>query len=493
MEKKKNKNYLRNLNGSYGALRSLLLVLLVFFATVAVSFVSPVDLGGVKFRRANLYPDFLEYDDELQTDGFVPDFESLYNEISSAPASDTSVTVTFFAGCDSVRTDGVLRVAFFGDSFIEGDILTKDLRESLQKKYGGRGIGFVPCRLPFAIYRQTAKVSGEGWQRYGIMKYKSVPDKWKGSFLASGYMDAGGAGAQMLWEQFPASSSPDSTAICRIIFLSPSESRVEAEAGGDGPYRFDVEGSPLLRQIVIRTDSDRIAFRVLSGEVLCYGASFESEGGVIVDNFSVRSNSGNAIFNSSAALNRQFCEMMGYDLAVLQYGLNVMQPDKRNYANYQKQLENVIRYVKAGFPGSRIAVMGVSDRGVLRDGDTVITSINSADALTRCQRAAAAGQDALFWDTYAAMNSLGGLRKFVENGWMASDQVHFTFKGGRVIAAGMSPFIENQLLEIKRSRRKTEILDSIEPVPGMRAEAVCANPSGVIATGSPEAVHGGKN
>ena len=39
--------------------------------------------------------------------------------------------------------DGLVRIAVFGDSFIEADIFTADLREMLQKRFGGCGVGFV--------------------------------------------------------------------------------------------------------------------------------------------------------------------------------------------------------------------------------------------------------------------------------------------------------------------------------------------------------------
>ena len=45
-----------------------------------------------------------------------------------------------------------VRIAVLGDSFIEGDIITADLREQLQNLCGGRGVGFrrakkaLPCR-----------------------------------------------------------------------------------------------------------------------------------------------------------------------------------------------------------------------------------------------------------------------------------------------------------------------------------------------------------
>ena len=40
--------------------------------------------------------------------------------------------------------DRPVRIAYFGDSFIEADILTGDLREMLQKRFGGCGVGYVP-------------------------------------------------------------------------------------------------------------------------------------------------------------------------------------------------------------------------------------------------------------------------------------------------------------------------------------------------------------
>ena len=39
--------------------------------------------------------------------------------------------------------DRPVRIAYFGDSFIEADILTGDLREMLQKRFGGCGVGYV--------------------------------------------------------------------------------------------------------------------------------------------------------------------------------------------------------------------------------------------------------------------------------------------------------------------------------------------------------------
>ncbi len=440
--------------------RGVVLTGLVIIAVMAFSLVSPAKIGGLRLCRANLWPEVFEYDDDDFSDEFVPDFESLYSQVYSSPEQLPEET-SFYWNADSSSTASGYRIAFLGDSFVEGDILTADLRESLQTKFGGRGVGFVPCQLPFGVYRHTAKVQGSGWQKYGILKYKSVPENIRDCFLASGYMDSGKKGSEMVWERGRGFAHLDSTDVFRVFIRSTGGCTLELSLPDGTARTFDVSASPMLRQIVVGTSSESVRLKVISGSLICYGASFESQCGVHVDNFSVRSNNGNAIFRSNASLNRQFSGMMGYDAVVLQYGLNIMLPDKNNYAKYQKQLEDIIQYAKASFPECDIVVMGVSDRGVRREGDTTYTSINSAPALTRHQKAAADNQGVLFWNTYEAMESLGGLEDFVAKGWVATDRVHFTFSGGKSLAGEMTGFWDELISnKIKGNRRD----DVVEPV-----------------------------
>ncbi|MDO4800786.1 MAG: hypothetical protein Q4A15_01340, partial [Prevotellaceae bacterium] len=58
---------------------------------------------------------------------------------------------------DSKKLSRPVRIAYFGDSFIESDILTKDLRHYLQAYFGGHGVGFVDVAHPLADIRGTVK------------------------------------------------------------------------------------------------------------------------------------------------------------------------------------------------------------------------------------------------------------------------------------------------------------------------------------------------
>src|SRR5262245_44146680 len=58
-----------------------------------------------------------------------------------------------------------VRIAYFGDSMIEGDLLTQTLRKLLQQSFGGSGVGFVPITSQVSKFRQSVmdNYSG-GWQ-----------------------------------------------------------------------------------------------------------------------------------------------------------------------------------------------------------------------------------------------------------------------------------------------------------------------------------------
>ena len=56
-----------------------------------------------------------------------------------------------------------VRIAVAGDSFIEGDILTQDLRELFQNRYGGSGVGFMSMHTDFPGFRKTVRQTDKGW------------------------------------------------------------------------------------------------------------------------------------------------------------------------------------------------------------------------------------------------------------------------------------------------------------------------------------------
>lgn len=495
----------------------------------AMSFIPPQTIGGMKLRRANILSDLYRFEDataveeptepllfdeeefrvdmqevaeriadtlprEVQTTfiwdtsaGPRPeiDADSIAAECGSRRAipdtvlfgsalipieePDTTANGIIRAFCDTLlHAQRPVRIAVMGDSFIEGDILTADLREKLQLAYGGGGPGFAPMASPLTAFRRTVKTQSKGWTSYNIMQRKAAPASMRGNFYVSGWLCQPASGASTRWEMTDYRQRLDSCTAARILFLSPRDSRVEVTLNDTLRREFAVAGDAAVRQIVVRAPHvHALTFRVLSGtEAFAgYGAVFESDG-VVVDNYSVRSNNGQAMFWTNPSVNAQINALAGYDLVILQYGLNIMQTGVKDYRGYAAQIEKMVAFTRECFPGAAVLVLGVSDRSVKTDSG--FAPMDAIEHMLRYQRQAAANAGAAFWPTCDAMRSAGGMERFVQNGWAGKDYTHINYAGGRRVAwalydalnDGARRIYEKQRIEQLR-RSEQALLDSV--------------------------------
>ncbi len=335
-----------------------------------------------------------------------------------------------------LEPNSTVRVALLGDSFVEADILSSDLREALQSTFGGSGAGFAPMASPLTAYRPTIKTESKGWQSYNIMQRRKTPAPYNEYFAVSGWVCAPTNGATTKWSATSARKHIDSCQRVRILFLATKKCSLEITINDTRTRTFDIEASTSLREIEL-TDPALVSaqIRVISGAegFIGYGAIFEGESGVVVDNYSIRSNNGQAMLWTNPAINAQIDKVVGgYDLVLLQYGLNIMQKGVTRYSNYATQIEKMIAYARKCFPKAAIIVMGVSDRSMREEGE--YRPMSEARHLVEYQRIAAQKSGAAFWDTHSAMQAQGGMSTFVKQGWAGKDYTHINFAGGRQCA-----------------------------------------------------------
>ncbi|MFR9627417.1 MAG: hypothetical protein SNH55_07225 [Rikenellaceae bacterium] len=335
------------------------------------------------------------------------------------------------------------RIAVLGDSFIEGDILTSDLRESLQRCYGGCGAGFTPMSSPLTKYRQTIKCDSRGWKSYNIMKRRSSPEKYASNWAVSGWIcEPTTDGASVKWSCTDNRELLDSCSRVRLIFMSRESSEISVALNGGEPQIFSVSGSERLQHIELsKRWISSCEMKVLSGAsgFVGYGAIFEGDG-VVVDNYSIRSNNGQAMLWTNPTINAQIDGIVGgYDMVVLQYGLNILQRGVKNYSSYAEQIEKMITFARLCFPRAAIMVMGVSDRSMHENGR--YEPITEAADMTAYQQQAAQNMGAAFWNTLSAMEARGGMVEFVANNWAAKDFTHINFEGGRQIGKAIAEAI----------------------------------------------------
>ena len=248
-----------------------------------------------------------------------------------------------------------VRIVVLGDSFIEGDIFTAPLRKSLQDKFGGGGVGWMPLSSTTAGYRTSVRHEFSGWTD------QSVLGSAKKGQTFSGHYFTGHEGSRVSYS-LPRGSHNFDRAV--LYYMAPEGVSLSVKVA-DSTQTYQLATSSTLQEHnLLTTPASSFKMSLLSGSngLKLYGLALEANRGVTVDNMSLRGNSGHTINGIDENLTTRFCELRAYDLIILQYGLNVANDKQKDYSNYAKTLRGIISRLRQVSPKSDILVMSVSDR-----------------------------------------------------------------------------------------------------------------------------------
>ncbi len=319
-----------------------------------------------------------------------------------------------------------VRIAFFGDSFIEGDMLCGDFRDTLQSLFGGSGVGFVPLTSPVANFRTTIRHQFRNFKTY------SVQEKVAGGppLGVSGYSFVP-EGNNVVNFKTGRPYGPSHFERVRLFYRANQNGRVTYTLGANPEQSDTLTGQGYLTEHDLHTSVNQVSLS-FGGSLALYGLSFESDHGVYVDNFSVRGNSGWGLLGVSESMYQQFNKLQHYKLVILQYGLNVIQPNTTQLGWYVPKMMAAIDRIKRGFPEASILIIGVSDRSMKQEESYV--SFPSIPYLIEAQRKMSQKTGVTFWNLWQAMGGEGSMVKYVNAGLANKDYTHMKYAGGRKIA-----------------------------------------------------------
>lgn len=332
------------------------------------------------------------------------------------------------------KSERPVRIAVFGDSFIEADIFTGDLREMLQQEYGGCGVGFVPITSLTNGYRPTVRHSFGGWGSH-LATDTIYFDKSKQGISSGYFVPSPGAYVEVKG-QTKYASHLDTCEVATLYFVATGEVSVTSFINGSIREEHYFEGEGSLRMAQVEGRIGRVRWTVQKADsTLFYGVAMDGKRGISVDNFSLRGSSGLSLRGIPARSLRQFNGQRPYDLIVLQYGLNVATERGKNYDNYKKGMLLTIEHLKSAFPQAGILLLGVGDRDY-RTETGELRTMPGVKNLIRYQQAIAAESHIAFWNMFEAMGGEGSMAKLVHaKPPMANyDYTHINFRGGKYLA-----------------------------------------------------------
>ena len=335
-----------------------------------------------------------------------------------------------------------VRVAYYGDSFIEGDIFTADLRELLQDRFGGNGVGWVDCASQVHGFRTTVGHTFSGIHEYEVVKR---PFNAANQGIAQRYFTVAD-GARITYKGSKVRRHLSAWDQAIFYLRSGGGLTLKATFNGDTTVVDSVPGSQNL-QAIVRTagwqpgDSLQRPRQMTSASytvskagnsTLLFGVALEPKQGVVVDNFSMRGSAGYTLSQIPAATLAQFAAQRPYDLIVLHFGLNVANSKQGNYSGYTRQMGQAIDHLRQAYPQASILIVSMPDRDQRTDAGP--RTMKGVEQLVAYQQLMASEHAVSFFSLFQAMGGSESMKDLVDRGLANKDYTHINFKGGRYLA-----------------------------------------------------------
>lgn len=327
-----------------------------------------------------------------------------------------------------------VRIAYFGDSFIEADILTADLREMLQQRYGGCGVGFVPVTSAVNGFRPTVVHRFGGWSSHAATDSVGFERSRQG---ISGHYFFPYDGAYVeLRGQRKYASRLDTCRQVSIFFRNTGTMDLSLKINGATALSQSFGPEEQIRKWSVEGRIGTARWTVNAADsAVFYGVAMDDLSGIVLDNFSLRGMSGLSLRFIPLQTLKEFNALRPYDLIVLQYGLNVATERGRDYNYYVEGMTTALKHLKEAFPQAAILIVSVGDRDYkTEEGD--LRTMPGIRNLVRYQQRLAADNGVAFWNLFEAMGGNESMVKLVEaNPAQANyDYTHINFRGGKYLA-----------------------------------------------------------
>jgi len=361
---------------------------------------------------------------------------------------DSSASIThFFTKLDALKSGNKkMRIAYFGDSFIEGDYVTDELRKKFQTTYGGNGIGFMPMQ---------SIVEGE----YNYINFKS--NNWADkNFVNSPTHPLLGLTGHVFYANGTASTNyapkkgnsfnivklytGKSTNTNPLVVVGKDNISETASLGNNNVVNETVISSQPIHDLKI-TSSD--------SQLPVFGISVEDASGIYLDNFGFRGNTGVLTNRISSDIMKQFNNYLNYDLIIVHYGLNAVAHGNQKFSWFENAQNKLIQKIKDAFPNTPILLVSTSDIGYNQDG-TWITE-PAVPYMVATQRAIAKNNKIAFWDLYSSMGGENTIVRWAQSDskMAALDYMHLSAGGARKVAN----IFYDKLMETKAHYEKNKI------------------------------------
>lgn len=373
-------------------------------------------------------------------------------------------------------TEALTRIAHWGDSTIAADDITRTLRRRLQQRFGDGGHGFMLTAKGYMPYRHVdVSHKGSGWKLYPIIRGQ----RRDGRYGYGGVSYGSWGGGHGTYGTVP--EGPIGTQVNRFEIFYQAH-----KVGGDLKWKVDDGEEQVLstrnpetedrwQVIEVEDGPHKLSLKAGGhGEVRMYGVAMERPGpGVVYDSLGIVGARAARLLNADPTHFAGQVRHRDPALLIIAFGGNEASDKGMSRKWYEKNLTEVVRFVREGSPEASCLIMAPLDQGEVGPRGKVRT-IPLVKRIVEVQRKVAFAQGCAFFDTFMAMGGPGAMGRWHRSrprlGW--GDYRHATPAGYEVIGnlfykallKGFADFLErNQATRIRPAGPATT------PPPGARS------------------------
>ena len=357
------------------------------------------------------------------------------------------------------------QIVHYGDSQIEGDRITGYVRNRLQLAYEGGGPGFFPIKV---VYNQNSiDISTTGnWVRYAFFDRKqrrTVKHDMYGLFATYSRFTP--------YTKDTTASMPISKASITLKPSKKSYARLQnytkfglhyGNANSKIAIRVYEEGNILKTDTLIadgKYHNYKLSFSTtpkelkieLEGRISAdfYGITLDGAKGVRMDNVAMRGEAGRIFTRMNYENYRQMSADRQPDVFIFQYGGNTI-PYMKTEQQLKEYVEGLIynmNWVKRANPKAIFMLLGPGDMTTSRNGKRLTYPF--LPKLNDLMKEEALKNGIAYFSMYEAMGGENAMITWVKEGMAASDYVHFSAKGTKLISEVFYQCLHNDLAAVE--------------------------------------------
>jgi len=318
----------------------------------------------------------------------------------------------FFEALKNSKNSRV-RIAHYGDSGVEGDAITADVRKTMQGEFGGKGVGFLSITSQDITFRITTRQSfSDNWKTISVLTAnpQNLP------LGINGFVSIPQGTSWVKYETTNWDQQLKDFSAARLFYSNAKNSSVKYSFNNSSDQSAALKTGNDIKELTLTTPAGSASnikiTSTMADQAYFYGVSLESGNGVYVDNFPWRGNTGLGFLNVPESSFKQFDKLMNYKLFILMFGANEASFSSQDNTWYANQMVKVINNLKAAFPQASFLLITVGDKSV-KKGTKFVTDPN-IPLLIKLQQDIAARTGIAYWNLFEAMGGTNAMENWVK-------------------------------------------------------------------------------